>query len=237
MAQRAGAGRPRIGKYPWPAMSPSTGKMVVAALQKSMSLNRPFIVRSKGPVGGSRPASPRGAPPPGRPCEQCSGNSSLAVVPAQLAPWLSRGGGARSAGALVFSAMGLDTRGGWGGVSRRLAGSGGGARGGAWTLGLQDKQLTAWIKQRTDAKGTHDLLWLMEERGHSLNAFHLAAVWGELAKMTSRGGKDVEKTLFQGLNRWTIAKLPEMGARGVADVVYSMARLRDSGRRGLYPKP
>ena len=235
------------------AMSSSTGKMVVAAIR---------IFRSKGSVVWSRASSPSGAPLLAHPGDQSSSHRSLTVAPAQLAPWLSRGGGARSVGVgtdtLVLSAMGLDTRGGWGGVSRRLASDwraqrrptggpigGGGSKGpvswgSRWNdtlpLGIQDKQLTAWIKQRKEARATHDLLWLMKERGHNLNAFHVGALWGVLAKMPKAGEKGVEKEMFQQLQALTSANLPEMRARDVADVVYSMAKLRESGRRGLDDK-
>ncbi|KAJ1490281.1 hypothetical protein T484DRAFT_1777512 [Baffinella frigidus] len=167
-------------------------------------------ISSKGSVFGSR-AAPRGALLPGRPASAAF--ASLTVVTAQLPqghPRLSLGGGARS---------------------RRLMSSG--SRGGSSVdSGIQDRQLTAWIKQKQDT--IRGLLWLLEEHGQRLNAIHVGAVWAALAKMRSDRERGPEKIVLQQLQVVTRATLQDMEARGLTNVVLSMANLYERGRRPLF---
>ncbi|KAJ1482703.1 hypothetical protein T484DRAFT_1803215, partial [Baffinella frigidus] len=201
---------------------------------------------SKASVVGSRAASPRGAVLRGR----SFALMSTAVV--QLMIW-QLGGGACSpqprlgTDALAPTATGLGTRSGWGGVSIRFAGSGGGSTGGGGMASkgpdgrlrgggressrppaINPRELTSWIKQCTDVGG---LLELLERHGPSFNYIHVGAAWGTaVAKMRSGGGRGADGVVLQRLQVLTRATVQKMGTRQVSNVVYSMAKLNASGR-------
>jgi len=86
---------------------------------------------------------------------------------------------------------------------------------------------TAEIMRCTDARG---LLELVQQHGQSFKSIHVSAAWGQLSTMQSAGGGGDEGVVLQQLQVLTRAKMLEMGARGVANVVHSMARLHGSGR-------
>jgi hypothetical protein len=89
---------------------------------------------------------------------------------------------------------------------------------------------TAEITRCKDARG---LLGLLEQHGHSFNAIQVVAAWGTLAKMPSAGGRGDEVVVFQRLQVLTRAKMPAMGAREVANVARSMAKIYQSGGMGV----
>ncbi|KAJ1482688.1 hypothetical protein T484DRAFT_1803177, partial [Baffinella frigidus] len=194
-----------------------------------------------------RAACPRGALLPGR-----SASALTAVVPAQLLPCLSLGGGARSVGArvgtnaLVHTATGLGMRSGWGGVSIRFVGSGRGSTGGGGDAskgpdgrlrggGLENSsspgndpgQLTSWIRQCNDVGG---LLELLDRHGPSFDYIHVGAAWGTLAKMPSGGGRSADGVVLQRLQVLTRATVQAMGSRQVSNILSAMAKLDASGR-------
>ncbi|KAJ1485284.1 hypothetical protein T484DRAFT_1794221, partial [Baffinella frigidus] len=176
------------------------------------------------------------------------------VAPAQLLLpwWLSLGGRARSvaagagADALVPTAMGMGAGVCRGGVSRRLTGSrGGSSRGGgkgskgrAGPGQIHPAQLMGWITKCIDAEG---MMELVEKHKTIFNVMHVGAAWGTLVKMPSqtqpgaggRGDDGALQRLIQRLHVLTMATVPEMGAREVANVVNSLAKLHESGRMAV----
>ncbi|KAJ1475295.1 hypothetical protein T484DRAFT_2024586 [Baffinella frigidus] len=205
-------------------MSGAAGRLALAALRSA----------SEGSVLGIRAANPRGALLPGRAGgEQGNGlrpSFQLSVVPAQLPPWLSLGGRARSAStrggtyALARTVFGLGARICQGGVSRRLTGS----RGGGRPPEIRQGQLMQEIKGCTDAGG---LLLLLLLHGQSFDFIHIGAAWGSLAGMRGAGARGADGEVIQRLQALTRAKAPEMDVRGVSSVLYSMAKMYQRGRK------
>jgi len=160
-------------------------------------------------------------------------------MPAQRLPVLSLGGGVRSVGArvgadaLVLSAMGLGTRSGWGGVSRRLTDSRGKPSEGGGAASKDPERLNLEITECRDARG---LLGLVEQHGQSFNAVHVGAAWGTVASMPGEVGEGAEGVVLQRLQVLTRARMQEMGARELASVAHSMASLHGSGRMGFDDK-
>jgi len=178
----------------------------------------------KGSGIGSSVACPRGSRLLTRPGEQHHGLCSalaLAVVPAQLLPGMSLGGGARSAGTDAVSsiAMGRGVRSGWGGVSRRLVSSTSGSAGGSMANALpedrpegggnedsveaESRRFSKEISHCTDATG---ILGLVEQHGESFNVMHVSVAWGKLAKMRGGDGTGDSGLLLQRLQDMVRAK-------------------------------
>ncbi|KAJ1496409.1 hypothetical protein T484DRAFT_1923434 [Baffinella frigidus] len=224
----------------------TAARMAVAALSSI----------SRGAVFGSRAAIPRGALLPGRPRggssgyqgkkpavaggEHCSGlrpACALTVVPPHLLAWLSLGGGVRSAGArvgtdaLVPSAKGPGKRSGWGGVSRPLTVSSGGANVGGGDSGEASNEpatLVSDIMECTDARG---LLKLVQQHGQSFESGHVGVTWGKLSEMPKNTEMGVDEGVaIQLLQVLTRAKLPEWGAPQISDVFHCMVVLHGKGR-------
>ena len=198
--------------------------------------------------------NPHGARLRGRPGEQQHGLCAaltLAVVPAQLLPGMSMGGGARSAAvragtdALSSIAMGRGTRCGWRGVSRRLVSSTGESAGGgsnafpdgrpegggnddSIAVEFEPRQLTKDIYKCTDAKG---LLGVVEQHGASFNVMHVSAALSKLARVRGADSTGDDGLLLQRLRVMVKAKMQETGSREVASILRSMAKL--SGRKSV----
>ncbi|KAJ1464508.1 hypothetical protein T484DRAFT_1922940, partial [Baffinella frigidus] len=71
----------------------------------------------------------------------------------------------------------------------------------------------------------------MELHGQSFNAIHVGAAWGSLARMRGAGGRGADGEIIQRLQALTRAKVPEMGARQVANILYAMAKMHARGRK------
>ncbi|KAJ1472846.1 hypothetical protein T484DRAFT_1838762, partial [Baffinella frigidus] len=218
------------------AMSRSAARQAVAAIR----------FNATGSVFGSRAASPRGALLPERPADAPRSflrpSFALTVVPAQLLPRLSLGGGACPAGprvgtdALALSAVGLGTRSGWGDVvGRALSGSRGGSSKGGSSGGRGEASSSAPARlnrEITQCRDVRGLLGLVKQHGASFDYIHVGSTWVTLVKMRSVGKEDAGEViqLLQVLTRDRVAK---MGAQAVANILHSMATLNASGRMGV----
>ena len=192
---------------------------------------------------------PRGALPPGRPGEQHHGLCSalaLAVVPFQPLPGMSLGGGAARAGtdALASIAMGRGVRGGWGGVSRPLTSSTGESNGGgsnelpddppggenAGSVEVSPHKLTSLIGKCRNGKG---LLGLVEQRGESFNVINVSAAWANLTEARGAQAMGDREAVVQRLQVMLRAKMHEAGARELATLLFSMAKLEGGVQKGV----
>ncbi|KAJ1488559.1 RAP domain-containing protein [Baffinella frigidus] len=80
-----------------------------------------------------------------------------------------------------------------------------------------------------------DLARILQEQRGLLNHIHVSAAWVCLARMGRGGGGWEARMVLTDLKEETREVLHQMGARGIANVLHSMARLHDS-RRKFTPK-
>ncbi|KAJ1468831.1 hypothetical protein T484DRAFT_2229699, partial [Baffinella frigidus] len=165
----------------------------------------------------------------GRPCEQHHGHSArpLLVVPSQLVPGLSLGGGARSR--RLTSSSGGSAGSGSNGNEVPDGRPEGGVNKDSGTAEIEHRQMSVRIVDCTDGKG---LLGLVEQHGESFTALHISSAWGALWKLREWDGTGDEGAVLQRLQAMARAKMQEMRGRELSNVARSMAKLMESGRTG-----
>ncbi|KAJ1488554.1 hypothetical protein T484DRAFT_1782771 [Baffinella frigidus] len=96
---------------------------------------------------------------------------------------------------------------------------------------LDARQITGVIK---NCREVGELGRILQDHKGSLNQIHVSAAWVCLARIGRGGGGGEARTVLTALQHATRDVLDQMGAREIANVHHSMARLHDS-RRMLAP--
>ncbi|KAJ1487758.1 hypothetical protein T484DRAFT_1785633, partial [Baffinella frigidus] len=95
---------------------------------------------------------------------------------------------------------------------------------------VEARQLTVVIKE---CKEVGELARILQEHRGLLNQIHVSAAWVCLAKIgRGRGGREVGDVLSP-LQEMTRDVLDQMGGREIANILHSMAKLRQMDNRGL----